>query len=630
MTVPEQTPYTEHVANGVSGTFTYEFKCLLKEDLLVLANGVTLDPNTYTVTGLGQEGGGDVTISPIPSMGMKIMVRLAVLTRRTTSYQRGVPWPSSVVNDDLDRIWLALQGRTLDQAGAIRLPAPESPPPLPGPTERARKLIAFDEYGNPWVMVPAVDSSLELANELAQPSGSGIIGFSMGAPGAVATNLLDKLRSILVEPEDFGAIGNGIADDTAALQKGLDYIGSIGGGILRGRPGRTYRFTAALTVPDHCTLAGCGYTSDDPTSFTQATVYLKDGDFRGITLGNCSGMVDCTVNGAAGNGDDGIYMIGTRSWMQNVSVFAQGRDNIRIGGDNSTDNTNMWRAINIISRGAGRHGVFINHESADPNHTDVNNGLLLGLDTRRSASGSGLHLGKASDNTLIQVSAQFNDKGIVFDDSSKGNVLVTYYVEGNTTNEVLLSTGSRRNSVLTTTNAATSSDLVVNQGTGNYVMGRDTKTGESIVRTPLALIHAYLTATGVAGYLDVGADSDGGYSLTLRGTSASRELRMLSAGAGRMALKLNDGATVSALYRRTMTLNFGSLSAAQSVDQNISLTGATTGMNVIVTPRFAIPAGIVWNAFILTDGLVTIRCTNVSGGSITIGSGVWGAEAIAP
>jgi hypothetical protein len=75
---------------------------------------------------------------------------------------------------------------------------------------------------------------------------SAAIGGISGTPSAVAAEL-DV--SGATTPQDFGAVGDGVADDTAAIQQALDAQLSKTNKIVYFPPG-TYRITSTLAVPD--------------------------------------------------------------------------------------------------------------------------------------------------------------------------------------------------------------------------------------------------------------------------------------------------------------------------------------------------------------------------------------------
>jgi len=67
------------------------------------------------------------------------------------------------------------------------------------------------------------------------------ISYTLTAPGAVAQTVQTKLEQY-VSVKDFGAVGDGVADDTAAIQAALNT------GRLVFVPYGTYKITSALTI----------------------------------------------------------------------------------------------------------------------------------------------------------------------------------------------------------------------------------------------------------------------------------------------------------------------------------------------------------------------------------------------
>lgn len=82
--------------------------------------------------------------------------------------------------------------------------------------------------------------------ELAADSGSSTIGTIQAGIGAVPSTVEGELRRT-VWPEQFDAVGNGIADDRAAIQRAIDALTLLGGGTLKAPPGAVYKMAAGIT-----------------------------------------------------------------------------------------------------------------------------------------------------------------------------------------------------------------------------------------------------------------------------------------------------------------------------------------------------------------------------------------------
>ena len=95
---------------------------------------------------------------------------------------------------------------------------------------------------------------------LAASSGSSLIGFLQSGAGAVARTVQSKLRET-VTPQDFGAIGDGVANDTTAFQNFVNACSSNSGyGAPLGYiPAGRYKITSTINFPNtHCNLLGAG------------------------------------------------------------------------------------------------------------------------------------------------------------------------------------------------------------------------------------------------------------------------------------------------------------------------------------------------------------------------------------
>lgn len=93
------------------------------------------------------------------------------------------------------------------------------------------------------------DSLDEYKVNVNSETGSGLIGTKISLPGTIRRALKDKLEDS-ISVKDFGAVGDGVADDTAAIQAALDACSNKTKVAIAGRrlnfPGGRYRVTQNL------------------------------------------------------------------------------------------------------------------------------------------------------------------------------------------------------------------------------------------------------------------------------------------------------------------------------------------------------------------------------------------------
>lgn len=104
MAVPEQTPYIEHIANGVTTSFALEFECKDKEHLIVLVDNVEPNVGTWSLAN------GSVVFGIAPANGKIISIQRNTPFRRDTNFQSyDNSLRPATINKDFDWIWYKLQ-----------------------------------------------------------------------------------------------------------------------------------------------------------------------------------------------------------------------------------------------------------------------------------------------------------------------------------------------------------------------------------------------------------------------------------------------------------------------------------------------------------------------------------------
>lgn len=195
MTVTTAVNYKEYQANGIATVFAIPFLLLDRKDLKIYIDRTPVTAG-YTVRGIGNPIS-EIIFEQAPTGRLLLQRSIALL--RETDYQDNGDLLAKTVNQDFDRIYLAMQGLSQDFSKAIRVSDAEGIPELPMADERAEKLLSFDEKGQPLLVKVDSGSAVDLAKNIADttsPSkGAGMVGYnqSLTYPNKTIGNKLADL-----------------------------------------------------------------------------------------------------------------------------------------------------------------------------------------------------------------------------------------------------------------------------------------------------------------------------------------------------------------------------------------------------------------------------------------------------
>lgn len=497
----------------------------------------------------------------------------------------------------------------------------------------------------------------------------------------VDNRLTSRLSDIAINVKTFGAVGDGVADDTSAFTRAINALGAKGGEILI--PAGTYRITSPIVLNKRIIFRGVGRAANGGNG---ATVILKDGNFKGISVeSEAVSLRDFTLKGASGNLDDGIYITGARTHILNIEVNRIGRDGIRIGGESATVayNANLFSLYNVIITKSGRHGLHI-HDNSSSTLPNAGAGSVYQLDVRE-CGGDGILLDSQIDtcfyNPVVQMCTGW---GINFAPRCMSAKFIGYYTEFNKTDneqhEIWIQPNARRNYLIAQRDNQPLS-VILDEGNSTYLLGRDNNNNEMLAVNKMQSTEFDISDTAISGRWKfkqnplnrdlelklVNTTSEAKMILDKRFKSSdsleskkvvisddaitgiweaiqnatNRDLEFKFSGSslspvnvkfqheasGKIRLftdSLAIGSSsandlINTISRGGATLNFGSVGAQSQAEQTLAIANAKVGDVVQVSPTSGtVPVGISWCGYVSSTGIVTVRVVNATASAVSV------------
>jgi hypothetical protein len=132
------------------------------------------------------------------------------------------------------------------------------------------------------------------------------VSFIQAGTGAITRNMQDKAREVF-SVKDFGAAGNGVIDDTAAIQAAINAAQAVGQGCVY-FPAGTYRANSGLSITgNNIHLAGAGTSATFLYGFQASGNFLSYTGTTGAPLSG-GGIREMTIIGGAQNQTSGALV----------------------------------------------------------------------------------------------------------------------------------------------------------------------------------------------------------------------------------------------------------------------------------------------------------------------------------
>lgn len=495
MPIDIEIPISQSIANGLATVFPHAFTVLDAGDLAVKVDtaGVITYPaegSDYTVTGVGTSSG-SVVFAVAPASGAIVTRYRDTQLKRETDYQENGDLLSGVLDNDFDRLWMALQekvaGGTISPT-ALRVPVGETIVELPKAADRALRILAFDSLGAP-LPIAGVDSGSAAALALdlldtAPGKGADLVGgfiassITLSVPSQYPTisDALTYLSGKTIARDAFATIQ--VADGAYSIPAGGIKVNHPQGGRIRiigniGNPGACIFSFPGLPTADAITVSNGselglldGFTIRSGIKATQANNFTGVlAAYGGVIYCGQSVRVDNFYYGIAARVGSAVYAPGARvSNAGDVGIWAFVNSSVECPGaivSNCSDATNnlgwgiqaeynsgincegstvsgcLRGGVGALSGSSVRAYGVTSQSNSGHGLFSENGGVIVAHSAKTiNNSGFGIHLGDSSMGTVVgsgivntgNALGTFNNS--VIEDVASGQPRVLFYGPG--------------------------------------------------------------------------------------------------------------------------------------------------------------------------------------------------------
>ncbi len=424
--MPAVEPLVRYLADGETESFDYPFPIFASEDMAVYINGAR-QVSGYTADGAGNTIGGTVTFDKAPAEGAVVTLERLLPLERVTDFLEGGDFSARAINNELDYLTASIQQVERYQKQMLRYGDHEAPGTvtLPDKGVRSGRILGFGGDGNPALYEPG--------DSMAPPP------FTAGGTGAVTRAVTDKAAD-LVSVRDFGAVGDGLTDDTVAIQNALQAHDAV---FL---PPGTYLVSAAINLAARKSLFGAGQSS---------VVSCQSSSFNAIEIpGYQSEIRNLRIVG----GDAAIKLYGrdgecTQNLISDL-VISGCNTGIQLDGYNDTSKPCYWNNFSrVLIEQPLVNGVHLTKSGAGDTPNANRFGKVRVFSKGALTSGAGFYIEHGSfNNSFVDCEANVNGTSaqgcFIIGAGSNKTLLINPYAESsNLVPNVKLESGSAETSI---------------------------------------------------------------------------------------------------------------------------------------------------------------------------------------